>query len=91
MATTKKIKKPVKKVVKNEPVTPRDAEVLMGMLKKVSDDATAKINDLRDKFNNVDADTKKKIITGLSVIAGGLVVLAGASKIKSNKKKKASK
>ena len=91
MATLKNIKKPVKQSIKNEAVSPKDSEVLMGMLKKVSDDATAKINDLKNKFKNVDADTKKKIITGLSVVAGGLVVLAGASKIKSNKKKKAAK
>lgn len=91
MATVKKNKQPVKKVIKDESAAPKDTQLLMGMLKKVSDDATAKINDLRDKFNNVDADTKKKIITGLSVIAGGLVVLAGASKIKNNKKKKVNK
>lgn len=93
MATVKKvnktIKKPVKKNVKDEVIEIKDEISLNALLKKVSDEASAKIDDLKKKFDRVDADTKKKIVTGLSVVAAGLVVLAGVSKVKSSKKKKA--
>lgn len=83
--TTKVIKKEVKSGNKQKKVDKKDE--LKQLLKKVSDDATAKINDLKKKFDAVDADTKNKIITGLSVVAAGLVVLAGVKKINKGKKK----
>lgn len=85
-------KKPIKKVVKKisqaEILGAESEGPLQLILQKVSDDASAKIDDLRKKFDRVDAETKKKIVTGLSVVAAALVVLAGVSKAKSNKRKK---
>lgn len=101
----KAVKKPVKttakKIVKKQAVkaTPEEAlgleleeeTSLSAMLQKFTDDASAKMDDLKKRFDQVDAGTKKKIVTGLSVVAAGLVVLAGASKVKSNQRKKAAK
>ncbi|NCB20540.1 MAG: hypothetical protein EOM88_01265 [Clostridia bacterium] len=96
-SVAKKDKKPVKKSVKkvakkiiSEDVVQDDTS-LDSMLKKISDDASTKIDDLKKKFNQVDVDTKNKIVAGLSVVAAGLVVLAGVSKVNRNRKKRADK
>lgn len=54
-------------------------------LKKASDEVVEKVNWLKDKFDESDPATKKKIVAGLSAAAAGLVVLAGLNKRKEKK------
>lgn len=79
----KKMKTIKKEEIKKEDGQTSTKDDFKQLLKRVSDDATAKINDLKKKFDSADKDTKNKIITGLSVVAAGLVVLA---KVKKHKK-----
>lgn len=87
----KTVKKTVKKSIQDETMKKKDDGYLQAMLKNVSDEANAKIDELKKKFDQVDAETKSKIVTGLSVVAAGLVVLAGVNKAKSNRRKKEGK
>lgn len=80
------MKETIKTVNKKDEIDKKDE--FKQMLKKVSDDATAKIDYLKKRFDKVDTNTKNKIITGLSVVVAGLVVLAGVKKAKKKRDSK---
>ncbi|MBN2885001.1 hypothetical protein JXE04_03690 [Patescibacteria group bacterium] len=54
-------------------------------LKKVSDEVVSKVNLLKQKFDDTDPATKKKIVAGVSAAAAVLVLLAGIGKHKGKK------
>jgi uncharacterized coiled-coil DUF342 family protein len=54
-------------------------------LKKVSDEIVGKVNLLKQKFDDTNPSTKKKIVAGISVAVAALVVLAGINKRKAKK------
>jgi len=65
-----------------------DGDEIKKSLKKLSDQVVDEINELKKKFDKSDRATKEKIVTGLSVAAAGLVVLAGIKGHKNKKDKK---
>lgn len=75
MPTKKKV---IKKVNKNLDKGIKEA-------KRVGEEAVKKLEELKKKFDKMDADTKKKVIAG---IAGTVAVLAGLGAAKHAVKKK---
>lgn len=51
-------------------------------LQKISEEVLERVNWLKEKFNEVDPETKKKVAIGLGAAAAGLVALVGIKKKK---------
>jgi len=51
-------------------------------LQKISEEVLERVNWLKEKFAEVDPETKKKVAIGLGAAAAGLIALVGAKKSK---------
>ena len=51
-------------------------------LQKISEEVLERVNWLKEKFDEVDPETKKKVAIGLGAAAAGLIALVGAKKKK---------
>lgn len=51
-------------------------------LQKISEEVLERVNWLKEKFDEVDPETKKKVAIGLGAAAAGLVALVGIKKKK---------
>ncbi len=71
-----------------EKAAPIRGQVAVDGFKKIGDDLVAALKEVRSRYQKLDKDTKKKIITG---VAGTLALLAGIRAVKKMAKRKKKK
>ena len=90
MPPTKKTaakRKPAAKPVVEKPL-PASVHVAADKFKQIGDDLVIAIKEVRSRYDKLDHETKKKIITG---VAGTLALFAGIRAVKKMAKKKKKK
>jgi hypothetical protein len=90
MASTKKTINKKKTAVKPaaKAVAPTSGRIAADKFKKIGDDLVAALKEVRGRYQKLDQETKKKIITG---VAGTLALFAGIRAVKKMAKKKRKK
>jgi len=81
-------KKPAAKAASNKRAAPAPKQEAVDKFKKIGDDLVAAVKEVRGRYQKLDKETKKKIITG---VAGTLALLAGIRAVKKMTKKKKKK